>query len=66
MSFLAVPALVVFGKDSVPMAGQVAVMGTALAGTGGSTLLLNLCVSPYVLRMAEVSVEGKSTVTSGR
>eukprot|EP00904_Undaria_pinnatifida_P013077 jgi/Undpi1/88/HiC_scaffold_1.g00088.m1 len=36
------------------MAGQVAVMGTALAGTGSSTLLLNLCVSPYVFRMAEI------------
>lgn len=60
ISFLAVPALVVFGKDSVPMAGQIAVMGTALAGTGGSTLLLNLCVSPYVFRMAEVRVVGWS------
>lgn len=54
LSILAVPAVVMFGKDSVPAAGQVAVMGTALAGAGGSTLLLNLCVSPYVFRMAEV------------
>lgn len=60
MSILAVPALVMFGKDSVPMAGQVAVMGTALLGTGGSTLLLNLCVSPYVFRMAEVRDEKKN------
>lgn len=43
-----------FGKESVTMAGQVAVMGTALVGTGSSTLLLNLCVSPYVFRMTEV------------
>eukprot|EP00752_Nemacystus_decipiens_P010089 g8990.t1 len=54
LSILAVPAVVMFGKDSVPAAGQVAVMGTALAGAGGSTLLLNLCVSPYVFRMAEI------------
>lgn len=43
-----------FGKESVPVAGQVAVMSAALVGTGSSTLLLNLCVSPYVFRMAEV------------
>lgn len=43
-----------FGKESVTVAGQVAVMGTALVGTGSSTLLLNLCVSPYVFRMTEV------------
>ncbi|CAM9181177.1 unnamed protein product [Hapterophycus canaliculatus] len=61
ISFLAVPALVAFGKDSVPMAGQIAVMGTALAGTGGSTLLLNLCVSPYVFRMAEILNHGEGT-----
>ena len=54
ISILGVPALYVYGKEGVPMAGQVAVMGTALAGTGCSTLLLNLCVSPYVFRMAEV------------
>lgn len=48
------PAVVMFGKDSVPAAGQVAVVGTALAGASGSTLLLNLCVSPYVFKMAEV------------
>lgn len=54
ISILGLPALYVYGKEGVPMAGQVAVMGTALAGTGSSTLLLNLCVSPYVFRMAEV------------
>ncbi|CAM9482719.1 unnamed protein product [Pylaiella littoralis] len=54
ISILAVPAVVMFGKESVTMAGQVAVMGTALVGTGSSTLLLNLCVSPYVFRMTEV------------
>ncbi|CAM9765522.1 unnamed protein product [Ectocarpus fasciculatus] len=43
-----------FGKESVPVAGQVAVMSAALVGTGSSTLLLNLCVSPYVFRMAEI------------
>ncbi|CAN0544615.1 unnamed protein product, partial [Ectocarpus sp. 8 AP-2014] len=48
ISILAVPALVVYGKESVPVAGQVAVMSAALVGTGSSTLLLNLCVSPYV------------------
>lgn len=54
ISILGVPALVMFGNENVPMAGQVAVMSTALAGTGTSTLLLSLCVSPYVFRMAEV------------
>lgn len=44
------------------MAGQVAVMGTALAGTGCSTLLLNLCVSPYVFRMIEVNFIAFATV----
>ncbi|CBJ28755.1 conserved unknown protein [Ectocarpus siliculosus] len=43
-----------YGKESVPVAGQVAVMSAALVGTGSSTLLLNLCVSPYVFRMAEI------------
>lgn len=64
ISILAVPAVVKFGKDSVPVAGQAAVMGTALAGAGGSTMLLNLCVSPYVFRMAEVR-ERRPVVCTG-
>lgn len=54
ISVVGIPALLFIGSD-VPAAGQLAVGGTTLAATVGSTLLLNVCVSPYVLRMFEVS-----------
>ncbi|CAM9331760.1 unnamed protein product [Choristocarpus tenellus] len=48
------PTLLFLGNNNMPLTGQVAVAGTAMAAAVGSTILLNACVRPYVHALSEI------------
>lgn len=45
------------GQNDVPAFGQLAVAGTTLLAAVGSTVILNVCISPYVLNLYEVRLQ---------
>jgi len=51
VGFFGMPTVLYFQSGAIPIAGQLAVSGTALVAAIGSTALLNWCVTPYVHRI---------------
>lgn len=61
LSLVGMPVLLANSTESVPLVGQLAITGTAIAAACGSTALLHWCTKPYVHKFqVMVSTASKS------